>query len=510
MKTTRMAMAAALAGMLFTSTASAQQPARSNAGSLKYPSSAKQVAYEYDNYYQPAEPPSPSDMPEVEPVNEPSVRYTTVSSPAEGIHCNSETYDPFRLFNGESNWEQATGLNAQGWVAQSYTQNFYSPRDRWNGPVTWTDRSNEYQLNEVYTTFQRAADNEGEGLALGFRVDTLYGTSARFTTAAGLEDRINKAQKFYGLAFPNLYADVAYNDLKVKVGHFTSPVGYFAVGTYNNFFNALPYTFQYGEPFTHTGVLGQYQMTDDVNVGLGITRGWDNFAGYNNGVSPCSITTFANILTEGDSFAYFNIWSREQGVDGAYPSTLGTFGSRYLQTCVYSMPLTDNLTYVIQSDFGIQGQAFGPGVAQGAAADPAQGNVARWYGVNQYFYYKVNNCWSWGLNMEWFRDEQGFRVGGFLPNITNNTNGGPTATRGLPSGVDAGEPFRGGYVGNFWQMTFGPKWTPHPNLVIRPNLRWDWFTGQVDTIRNPGGFLPFGDGIMNTQGILATDLMVVW
>ena len=75
---------------------------------------------------------------------------------------------------------------------------------------------------------------------------------------------------------PQLYGEVAYNDLTVKVGRFYSPVGYYVVGTANNFFPVLPYTFQYGEPFTHTGMFGTYKFSDALTLGGGITHGWDN------------------------------------------------------------------------------------------------------------------------------------------------------------------------------------------------------------------------------------------
>ena len=62
--------------------------------------------------------------------------------------------------------------------------------------------------------------------------------------------------RFYGVAFTQFYAEVAVNDWKVKVGHWYAPVGYEVVPTTGNFFPNLPYTFQYGEPFTMTGVIG--------------------------------------------------------------------------------------------------------------------------------------------------------------------------------------------------------------------------------------------------------------
>src|SRR5581483_12191028 len=111
----------------------------------------------------------------------------------------------------------------------------------------------------------------------------------------GLEDRLNKYNPFMNLAIPQAYVETAINDLKVKWGHFISPVGFYTVGTYQNFFNTIPYTYQYGEPFTHTGFLAQYQATDDLNLGAGMTRGWDNFGNFNPGVGYLGTLTRNNL-----------------------------------------------------------------------------------------------------------------------------------------------------------------------------------------------------------------------
>ena len=58
---------------------------------------------------------------------------------------------------------------------------------------------------------------------------------------------------------PQAYAEVGYNDLTVKVGHFYTIIGYEVVPAPDNFFYSHAYTMQYGEPFTHTGMLGDVQ-----------------------------------------------------------------------------------------------------------------------------------------------------------------------------------------------------------------------------------------------------------
>lgn len=48
------------------------------------------------------------------------------------------------------------------------------------------------------------------------------------------------------------------NGIDVKIGHFYTIIGYEVVTAPDNFFITKPYTMQYGEPFTHTGVLASY------------------------------------------------------------------------------------------------------------------------------------------------------------------------------------------------------------------------------------------------------------
>src|SRR5207248_4834865 len=163
--------------------------------------------------------------------------------------------------------------SANGWLAQSYVWNPYQPNDKFNGPVTWTDRANDYQMNELWYGFGRVTKTEGCGFDWGMRVDAFYGTNYRWDTSAGFESHWGNGQ-FYGLVVPNSYAELVYNNWTVKAGRFISPVGYYTVGTAQNFFPVIPYTYQYGEPFTHTGVWAQNKLSDQWTVGGAVTHGW--------------------------------------------------------------------------------------------------------------------------------------------------------------------------------------------------------------------------------------------
>jgi hypothetical protein len=174
----------------------------------------------------------------------------------------------------------------------------------------------------------------------------------------------------------------------------------------------------------------------------------------------------------------YTIWYSKE------PNGGGDFTTRFLQTVVYSRPITDSLTYIFQSDFGVQGDCVT------ATGD----RTARWYGLNQYLFREINDEWTVGLRAEWFRDEQGYRVGGFL----GDTSGG--SLRGLSSD-------RSGYPGSFYEITLGANWKPNPNFIIRPSVRWDWFSGSAD---NAGGLLPFNDGKGTTQILVGGDIILLF
>jgi hypothetical protein len=386
------------------------------------------------------------------------------------------------------------GWKLSGNIAQSYAANFNNPVNRYNGTVTWPDRSNEYELNQLWLTAERATDTSNKDWDFGGRVDLLYGTNARLTTESGLETpRLDANGGIYGLAIPQFYAEAAYKKWKFKAGHIISPIGYFTVDTTQNFFNTIPYTYQWGEPFTHTGAWATYQVTDNFVVSTGGIRGWDNFDSHNPNWG--NLTTWSYTFKDKSNLAQVIVISQE-------PNFNLQFTQRYYQSLVYTKPIDDNWTFVTQTDFGTQRNATYTG---------AQAN---WYGSNNYLYYKVNDKWTWGVNFEWWRDEEGYRVAGFLPGAGPH-NMAPSGITGNMQGVPLSQ-LAGGYNGNFFQTTIGPRWYPFgkPNLFVRPNLRYDWYTGGIDAATqsangagaNAGTLAPFGNGDKSNQALLVTDI----
>lgn len=381
--------------------------------------------------------------------------------------------------------DSTSSWSVRGWLAQGATWNPSAPRDRWNGTVNWMDRANEYELTELYVTMERRASHPAEGFDVGGRIDVVWGSNYRFITSAGLESTWN-SDDLYGAALPSAYVEFTTAHTSTIVGRFISPVGYFVVGTANNFFSTLPYTFAFGEPFTHTGVMTTVDAAKDLQLRVGATNGWDSTAnwnseraglvddGWNRHVGALAMVTLSNLAANGDSLAWFGTWSLEPDLSGLGRS------SRYLQSLVYTLPLAPAWQWVVQSDFGFQ---------HAAVPDPAGGRAdAEWFGLNQYLYWDASSDWRWGMALEWFRDDDGSRVLSAVPSF------------GSPNGRSFG---RGPFAGDFFRATLGPRWQPHPNVWVRPSVLVDGFDGH-----RSNGLLPFDDGKDRVQWLANVELVL--
>jgi hypothetical protein len=387
----------------------------------------------------------------------------------------------------ETEFLKERGIATYGWIAAGIGANNWGAP--WNGPITFNDRAWQGQMNQLYLVNEKVLDTEDGGFDYGGRVDLLYGTDYIFTTARGLDGFLYNqpnangylgapswvSSKYYGLAMPQLYGELGYNDHAVKVGHFYTIIGYEVVPAIGNFFYTHAYTMQYGEPFTHTGILDTWTPNDQLTVYAGITNGWDNFSdpmgilgpisnpgypGYNSNAAFLGGVTFKN----SDETQALTM-TTSSGNELANPYTGTAVGNRSILSTVYTNELSDKVTYVFQNDNGWQFNAGTPNTL-----NAGQPGTAQWYGINQYLFYNFTESVVGGMRFEWFRDNNGYRV--FNP-IRNSIFGGPVGS---------------GYQGNFWQVTWGLNWKPNRNWIIRPELRYDWYSPD-----KANGALPFGN-----------------
>ena len=437
---------------------------------LRQPNSLRPAVSDY-SYYLEDDEPSPSDVPR------PSQPLVTADGCGVagcsdcggscGGRCrtwgvydffpNSDCCEKWRLFP-----ELPYCFTLQGWVDAGATANEWSTPSRYNGPLAFNDRR-ELQMNQLYLVLDRPVQMDGYGWDWGARVDLMYGTDYIFNQQLGWETRTNGAPKWngytlYGLAMPQAYVEVARNQLSLKLGRFYTIMGYENPMAPANFFYSHAYTFVYGEPFTHTGGLFTWRYSDQLDLYGGLVNSWDQFDGQSDRLNV--LAGFAYRPCHG---AY---WFNGSIILGPTHIGGGVYRNTTFYSLVFGLQLTDRLEYVLQHDLGWTRDQLGPG------------QDAEWYGVNQYLLYSLNECWKFGARFEWFRDDDGVRV----------------------AGVRATNPYAGGSAGNFYDLAVGLNWIPSPNVLVRPEIRWDKFDGV--------GALPFNDGASDHQLSAALDVIL--
>jgi hypothetical protein len=343
--------------------------------------------------------------------------------------CEDEGYETC-LFNEDA---EAFSASTAFWDALGYesTLNFggwtqFGWHDKSDG--VFNTKPNDLQAQQVNLYLEKIADGS-EGLDWGGRMDVMYGTDApntqSFGNLPGHFDYDPTSPAFwanrnaqYGWAIPQLYAELAYDKLSVKLGHFYTLLGYQVVPATGNFFYSIPYTFNFSEAFTHTGALATYKASDDVTLYGGWTLGWDTGFNQQNGGSSW-LGGSSLKLTDEMTLIYIST-----------AGNLGWIGNGYTHSIVLDYVINDKWEYVFQSDLvEVNSPAGSVNIFTGAN----QTNYDT-IGVNQYLFYTLMTGVKAGGRMEWWKAD----------------------------GI------------SFYEAAVGVNVTPLPNLRIRPEVRHNW------------------------------------
>jgi len=306
------------------------------------------------------------------------------------------------------------------------------------GTGAFNDYPNVIQLQQAYLFMGKAAQTCGCGFDWGFQLDYVYGTDGQdaqaFGSVLGNWDTSWDSGGFYGHALPQAYAEVAYNNLKVKAGHFYSILGYERVPAVQNFFYShgfsmvLPWAQNQPKvtavvPYTHTGFLAEYSPNCRVTLYGGWTAGRDSGFDQNGG---------------GDTFLGGFSYAVSDAMSLDYSVMMGDFGQignttsdsdGYLHTVVFDWDINCRLKCVVQSNYGDNGQWYRSRTGAG------NGKV---FSLSNHLLYTLNCQWSLGSRFEWLK----------------------------MAGTD-----------EYAELTLGANYRPHPNVILRPEFRMDEFDG---------------------------------
>ncbi|MEJ7589966.1 MAG: outer membrane beta-barrel protein [Planctomycetaceae bacterium] len=345
------------------------------------------------------------------------------------------------------------GVTTGGWTQFGYqsgpdgafTGNGAFNNTNFGGGFNNATEENNFNLRQQGLYIGKLADGS-KGVDWGFRVETIYGVDAgegqSFGNNPGEFDFLNGWDHgIYEWAMPQLYAEMAIDDLTLKVGHFYTPVGYETVPTYANFFFSGGLTWYNSEPFTHTGILGTYKASDNLTVLGGWTAGWDTgFDRFNNGSNVLAGTIYK--LTDATTFTYVGTFGN-----------LGSRGDGTLSSMYITQNWSDKISTVHQLD--VLNTNLGTNFETDGLADNSIGQI-------NYLFYTINDKLKAGTRQEWYKAD----------GTSYNT------------------------------LTWGVNIKPMDKLVIRPEVRHMWAPGATNSLAAPGHDDLFNSTVFGIDAII--------
>ena len=357
---------------------------------------------------------------------------------------------------GETNEAKATAsptpeprFKIYGWIDSGITFNPDNPKDRQNFGRLFTDRSNEFLLNQAVITFERTLPSGLTDFDWGFKLQAMMGSDARSIHGLGLLDNtMNETiepdivEAYLAFHFPIL----SEGGVDLKLGKFVTLEGNETIDPRANFFYSHTYLFDFGIPFTHTGALAIWHATSHVDLYGGVTRGVNTSIDDNNDSRAFHGGVGLNLL-EGKFTAL--------ATTHIGPETVGNnHDNRYVNDLTFTAKLTTKFTAITDLNY--------------AYDEAAQ---AHGYGMAQQFLYTINDVYSVGLRGEVWRDEDGFYIASFAENddVLDVLRGGNVTLD--PRTVGGGRTTYGAITIGVNIKPPVPK--PLAGLVIRPELRYD-------------------------------------
>jgi hypothetical protein len=322
----------------------------------------------------------------------------------------------------------------------------------------FTDKSNQPVLNQLLVTAEKPLNTSATDYALGYRIQGMFGTDARYTHFLGELDTDIKERTQLDIveAWAFLHTPwLTEKGMDIKVGQFVTYLGAEVIDPSGNYLYSKSYIFNFGLPLKHTGFMTITHVNEILDVYLGADTGVNktfDAGDENTGFAFQGGFALNGFALDGKLSVLALTHIGPENPIGAVPHANSAL--RYLNDVLFTYKATDNLTLLTEFNF-IKDDAF----------------HAQAYGVAEYFTYTLSDELALVGRGEIYRDNNNFFVAGFPGNrdFVNFERGFPLE-KGL---VGASAPT------TYSEITLGVNLKPAmpgpiQALTIRPEIRYDY------------------------------------
>ncbi|HLG89109.1 MAG TPA: outer membrane beta-barrel protein [Alphaproteobacteria bacterium] len=357
------------------------------------------------------------------------------------------------------------------------TANKDSPHSGVNYGHLFTDKSNQLVLNQLLVTAEKPLDTNATDYALGYRLQGMFGTDARYTHFLGELDTDIKERDQLDIVEAWAYVHTPWltdGGVDIKIGQYVTYLGAETIDPSGNAFYSKSYIFNFGIPLKHTGVMAITHVNPTLDIYTGIDTGVNTTFGDGDTNSSAAFQGgfgLNNLLDGKLTILALTHLGPEDVNDNRH--------FRFLNDVVATYKATDKWTFVTELNY----------------IHEELGDADGW-GAAQYASYALDDVTTLNGRVEVWSDDKNFFVAGFPGNRTF-----VQFERGLP--LDQPLLFSQAPT-TYGEVTLGvtfkpPVPAPLQALTIRPEIRYD------NALR---GGKPFDDGKSSDQFTFGLDFIL--
>lgn len=343
--------------------------------------------------------------------------------------------------NLSENIKNSLGLSI--YLQGGYTYNFENDSNQTNTLRVFDSKANSFIVDLAQITFSKEATKEN----IGYKIKFSMGETAKFIHANGLGTTNEHFDLTEG--YIDYIAPIG-KGIKLRFGKFVTYHGAEVIEAIDNPNYSRSLLFNYAIPFTHTGLMIGYPISNTISANIHIVNGWDNVE--DNNKSKTFGLNFGYTPNESYSFLFNLMYGPEQNSN--------TSNNRFLFDWVSTLKPLKNLTLILNVDYGVE-----------EGIDPSSKD-ADWKGISAIVKYEFNDNYTIAIRGEYFKDTDGVRTG-----IAQEVK----------------------------EITITPEIKLASGLILRPEYRHDWSTKKAFNLAKDG-ITPTG----KSQDTIALGIMYRW